>query len=149
MVAPDRSSIARCMTLAHGNSGVDADDIDFVSAHGTGTKANDVTEAGAIREVFTGSPPPTISIKSMIGHTMGAASALSAIACAVAIDRQFIPPTINHRETDLECGLDCVPNVARPAEIRIVQNNALAFGGNNAVVIFGAVSAEESEGATA
>jgi 3-oxoacyl-[acyl-carrier-protein] synthase II len=137
MVAPDRSSIARCMRLAHRRAGVAPSRIDFISAHGTGTKANDVTEAAAIREVFGDPAPPTISIKSMIGHTMGAASALAAIACAIAIDEGFIPPTINHRQTDPECGLDCVPNVARPAEVRIVQNNALAFGGNNAVVILG------------
>jgi 3-oxoacyl-[acyl-carrier-protein] synthase II len=136
-VAPNLDSLARCMGLAHTNAGVKPDDIDFISAHGTGTKANDVTEAGAIRKVFGGEPPPTISIKSMIGHTMGAASALAAIGCALAITHQFIPPTINHETTDPECGLDCVPNVARDARLRVVQNNALAFGGNNAVVILG------------
>lgn len=136
-VAPNLDSLARCMQLAHTNAGVKPDDVDFISAHGTGTKANDVTEAGAIRKVFGDSMPPTISTKSMIGHTMGAASALAAIACALAITYQFIPPTINHEETDPECGVDCVPNVARDARLRVVQNNALAFGGNNAVVILG------------
>ena len=136
-VAPDRDAVARCMTLAHGNARVKPRDIDFISAHGTGTKANDVTEAAAIRKVFGDQPPRTISIKSMIGHTMGAASALAAAACSIAIADQFIPPTINHENTDPECQLDCVPNVAREADLRIVQNNALAFGGNNAVVIFG------------
>jgi 3-oxoacyl-[acyl-carrier-protein] synthase II len=86
-------------------------------------------------EAFAGSPPPTVSIKSMIGHSMGAASALGAIACALALDRGFIPPTINHEQTDPECALDCVPNQARPAELRVVQNNAFAFGGNNAILI--------------
>lgn len=136
-VAPNMESVARCMRLAQQNAGVKPGDIDFISAHGTGTKANDVTEATAIREIFGTRPPPTISIKSMIGHTMGAASALSAIACALAITHQFIPPTVNHEETDPECDLDCVPNVARDARLRVVQNNALAFGGNNAVLIFG------------
>ncbi|MFJ4435749.1 beta-ketoacyl-[acyl-carrier-protein] synthase family protein [Streptomyces sp. NPDC088923] len=135
-VAPDQDSLARCMEVAHRNAGVTEDDIDFISAHGTGTRANDVTEAGAIRQVFA-TPPPTISIKSMIGHSMGAASALAAAACALAITEGFIPPTINHRETDPECGLDCVPNEARPAELDVVQNNALAFAGNNAVLILG------------
>ena len=134
-VAPNRESLARCMQLAHRNAGVTADEIDFISAHGTGTKANDVTEAAAISQVFGDHPPPTVSIKSMIGHTMGAASALAAVACALAITRQFIPPTINHEETDPEINLDCVPNVARDARLRVVQNNALAFGGNNAVLI--------------
>ncbi|MFJ3972024.1 beta-ketoacyl-[acyl-carrier-protein] synthase family protein [Streptomyces parvus] len=135
-VAPDRDSLAACIELAHRNAGVKPEDIDFISAHGTGTKANDVTEAGAIRQVFA-DPPPTVSIKSMLGHTMGAASALASAACALAVTEGFIPPTINHRRTDPECGLDPVPNEARPADVRIVQNNALAFAGNNAVVILG------------
>ncbi|MEE6311591.1 beta-ketoacyl-[acyl-carrier-protein] synthase family protein [Plantactinospora veratri] len=136
-VAPDQNSIARCIELAHRNAGVKPEDIDFISAHGTGTKANDVTEAGAIRQVFGQGAPRTVSIKGMIGHTMGAASALASAACALAITHRFIPPTINHVETDPECGLDCVPNVAQDAELRVVQNNALAFGGNNAVLILG------------
>lgn len=136
-VAPDRDSIARCIRLAHENAGVKPSDIDFISAHGTGTKANDVTEAGAIKQVFGDQTPKTISIKAMIGHSMGAASALALAACALAIDNGFIPPTINHVETDPECGLDCVPNQAVPADLNVVQNNALAFGGNNAVVILG------------
>jgi 3-oxoacyl-[acyl-carrier-protein] synthase II len=136
-VAPDRDSIARCISLAHADAGVTPADIDFISAHGTGTKANDVTEAGAIHQVFDGEAPPTISIKAMLGHTMGAASALATAACAIALTEGFIPPTINHVETDPACGVDCVPNEARPATLNVVQNNALAFGGNNAVVILG------------
>lgn len=136
-VAPSRDSIARCMQLAHRNAGVKPEEIDFISAHGTGTKANDVTEAAAIHQVFGNEPPRTISIKAMIGHTMGAASALASAACALAIAEGFIPPTINHVEMDPECGLDCVPNEAREANLRVVQNNALAFGGNNAVLILG------------
>lgn len=134
-VAPHQGGIARSMRLAHRDAGVTPDEVDFISAHGTGTKANDVTEAAAIREVFDGGPPPTISIKSMIGHTMGAAGALASAACVLAIRGEFIPPTINHVTTDPECPLDCVPNEARAATPRIVQNNALAFGGNNAVVM--------------
>jgi 3-oxoacyl-[acyl-carrier-protein] synthase II len=134
-VAPDQASVARCMELAHRNAGVKPHEIDFISAHGTGTRANDVTEASAIRGVFGDRPPPTVSIKSMIGHTMGAASALAAVACALALTHQFIPPTINHEETDPECDLDCVPNTARRTPLGVVQNNALAFGGNNAVLI--------------
>jgi 3-oxoacyl-[acyl-carrier-protein] synthase II len=136
-VAPKQDSIARCMELAHRNAGVKPADVDFISAHGTGTKANDVTEAGAIRQVFGPRPPRTISIKGMIGHSMGAASALGSVACALAIVGGFIPPTVNHVESDPECGVDCVPNQAQPADLRVVQNNALAFGGNNAVLILG------------
>jgi 3-oxoacyl-[acyl-carrier-protein] synthase II len=136
-VAPDRDSVGRCMRLALEDAGVEPGEVDLISAHGTGTKANDVTECGAIEDVFGPTPPRTVSVKSMLGHTMGAASALSAIACSLAIDEGFIPPTINHVETDPGCDIDCVPNVSVPADLRIVQNNALAFGGNNSVVLFG------------
>jgi 3-oxoacyl-[acyl-carrier-protein] synthase II len=136
-VAPDQGSLARCMELAHRNAGVKPEDIDFISAHGTGTRANDQTEVGAILQAFHDVPPPTVSIKGMLGHAMGAASALGAAACALAITEGFIPPTINHRETDPACQVDCVPNHQRPADVRVVQNNALAFGGNNAVLILG------------
>ncbi|HEY4022434.1 MAG TPA: beta-ketoacyl-[acyl-carrier-protein] synthase family protein [Pseudonocardiaceae bacterium] len=136
-VAPNQDSVARCMSLALANAGVKPQEVDFISAHGTGTRANDVTEASAIRQVFGSRPPRTISIKSMIGHSMGAASALGAIACALALTEGFIPPTINHVSTDPECDLDCVPNDAIEANLNVVQNNGLAFGGNNAVTIFG------------
>lgn len=136
-VAPDRGSVARCMRLALDNAGVAPDDVDLISAHGTGTKANDVTECGAIHDVFGPAPPRTVSVKSMLGHTMGAASALSAVASSLAIAEGFIPPTINHVRTDPECDVDCVPNASVPATLDVVQNNALAFGGNNSVVLFG------------
>jgi 3-oxoacyl-[acyl-carrier-protein] synthase II len=134
-VAPDRKSIADCIRLAHRNAGIQPGDVDYISAHGTGTQANDQTETAAIREVFGPAPPPTSSIKSMLGHTMGAASALSSVACAIAMKDGFIPPTINHDEDDPNCLIDCVPNRARPADLRIVQNNAFAFFGNNAILI--------------
>jgi 3-oxoacyl-[acyl-carrier-protein] synthase II len=134
-VAPDRDSIAECMRRAHERAGIEPSAVDLISAHGTGTKANDYTEAAAIHEVFEPAPPPTVSMKSMMGHTMGAASALAAIGCAIAIDREFIPPTVNHRSTDPQVRLDCVPTFARPARLNVVQNNAFAFGGNNAILI--------------
>lgn len=136
-VAPDRGSVARCMALALRDAGVKVEEVDLISAHGTGTKANDVTETRAIRDVYGEDVPRVISLKSMLGHTMGAASALGAIACSLAITHRFIPPTINHRQTDPECAIDCVPNTAIDADLRVVQNNGLAFGGNNAVVILG------------
>ncbi len=137
-VAPARDSVAACMRLALDDAGVTPDQVDLISAHGTGTKANDATECGAIHDVFGAAPPRTVSVKSMLGHTMGAASALSAIACSLAIADGFIPPTINHTETDPACAIDCVPNTSVAADLRVVQNNALAFGGDNAVVLFGA-----------
>jgi 3-oxoacyl-[acyl-carrier-protein] synthase II len=116
-VAPNQDSVAQCMRLALENAGIKSEDVDLISAHGTGTKANDVTEAQAIRDVFGDRPPRTVSVKSMIGHTMGAASALSAIACSLAITHHFIPPTISHVETDPECDIDCVPNEAIEADL--------------------------------
>jgi 3-oxoacyl-[acyl-carrier-protein] synthase II len=136
-VAPDRDGVARCIARAHANAGVEPDDVDLISAHGTGTPTNDVTEVAAIRQVFGDDLPPTVSVKSMLGHTMGAAGALAAVACVLALGEGFIPPTINHTETDPEIDVDCVPNQARPASLRVAQNNALAFGGNNAVVVLG------------
>jgi 3-oxoacyl-[acyl-carrier-protein] synthase II len=138
--SPDPMSIAECMRKAHANAGISPRDVDYICAHGTGTSVNDAVEAKAIREVFGDSPPPTSSIKSMIGHTMGAASALGVVACALAVKEGFLPPTINFQQPDPECTFDCVPNAARAANPRIVQNNGFAFGGNNAIIILGAAA---------
>ncbi|MGV9883993.1 beta-ketoacyl-[acyl-carrier-protein] synthase family protein [Streptomyces sp. NPDC003006] len=135
--APDRDGIARGIRLALDDAGVEQEEIDFISAHGTGTKANDRTESAAIVDVYGDKAPRTVAVKSMLGHSMGAASALGAIACGLAIEHGFIPPTINHRETDPECPLDVVPNQAVDADVRIVQNNSSAFAGNNAILILG------------
>jgi 3-oxoacyl-[acyl-carrier-protein] synthase II len=135
--APDRDSVAACIRLALDNAGVKPHEVDLISAHGTATKANDVAEVHAIRQVYGDRPPRTVSMKSMLGHSLGAASALAAVGCVLAITGGFIPPTINHVETDPECPVDCVPNTAVPADLKIVQNNGLAFGGNNAVLILG------------
>ncbi|HZR48328.1 MAG TPA: beta-ketoacyl-[acyl-carrier-protein] synthase family protein [Streptosporangiaceae bacterium] len=135
--APTRDSVADCMRRALADAGVKTDEVDLIVAHGTGTPANDSTEAGAIRDVYGDSPPPVTGLKSMLGHAMGAASALGAAAAALAIAHRFVPPTINHRETDPACAIDCVPNQTRQAGPDIVQNNGFAFGGNNAIVIMG------------
>jgi 3-oxoacyl-[acyl-carrier-protein] synthase II len=138
-VAPLSSAIAECMRLAHRNSGISARDVDYICAHGTGTTTNDATETAALREVFGARIPPTSSVKSMLGHTMGAASGFGAMASVLAITEGFLPPTINYRQPDPDlAGIDPVPNVARPASPRVVQNNGFAFGGNNAITIFGA-----------
>lgn len=141
-VAPDQDSVARCIHRAHTAAAVTPEQVDFISAHGTGTKANDVTEVAAIRQVFGAATPPTVSMKSMLGHTMGAASALAATACALALEHGFIPPTINFRTPDPAIEIDCVPNVARAADVRVAQNNALAFGGNDAVLLMARYEAE-------
>jgi 3-oxoacyl-[acyl-carrier-protein] synthase II len=137
MVAPDARSIAACIRRAHANAGIEPAHVDYVCAHGTGTKTNDVVETNALREVFGDRLPVVSSIKSMLGHTMGAASAMGAIACALALARGFLPPTINFGEPDPDCPVDCVPNVAREADVNVVQNNGFAFGGNNAITILG------------
>ncbi|WP_018218324.1 beta-ketoacyl-[acyl-carrier-protein] synthase family protein [Salinispora vitiensis] len=137
MVAPDSASIAECMRLAHRNAGITAADVDYICAHGTGTPANDSAEARAVVEVFE-QPPPISSIKSMLGHTMGAASGFGAIASVLGMTQGFIPPTMNFTAADPDLPpIDPVANRARTAMLRIVQNNGFAFGGNNAIVIFG------------
>lgn len=136
MVAPNRDSIAACMREAHKNSGVDRSEVDFICMHGTGTKANDITESEAVNLVFEDHTPAVSSIKSSIGHGMGAASAFGAAACCLALDRNFLPPTVNLEKQDPACAVDVVANVARPQKPRVVQNNAFAFGGHNAIVMF-------------
>lgn len=137
MVALDQHGLAACIRRAHRNAGVEPGQIDYISAHGTATPLNDKTEVAAIRAVFGERLPPISSIKSMLGHTMGAASALAAAACALALFGGFVPPTINFEEPDPECQIDCVPNQAREQQLRVVQNNGFGFGGNNAVLILG------------
>ncbi|GGP00192.1 beta-ketoacyl-[acyl-carrier-protein] synthase family protein [Wenjunlia tyrosinilytica] len=139
-VAPDVDSIARCFALAHRRAGVSPQEIDYVCAHGTGTKTNDLVEARAMHAVFGEKPPPVNSIKSMLGHTMGAASGFGAVACALSVSLGFLPPTINHQVTDPEfADLDLVVNRSRNSAVRVAQNNGFAFGGNNAVTLFGSV----------
>lgn len=137
MTIPDVDGMIRAMDKAIENSQLTARDIDYVCAHGTGTILNDKTESMAIRKVFyeKGNPVPVSSIKSMLGHSMGAASALEVIACALAIKNEEIPPTINYETADPECDIDCVPNRSRPKKLKIVLNNSFAFGGNNACLV--------------
>jgi 3-oxoacyl-[acyl-carrier-protein] synthase II len=125
------------MLKALRNAGITKDDIDYISAHGTGTPANDRTECAAIKKVFGPlyKKIPMSSIKSMLGHTMGAASTLEAITCALVLKYDMIPPTINYETPDLECDIDCVPNQARKQKVTIALNNSYAFGGNNASLV--------------
>jgi 3-oxoacyl-[acyl-carrier-protein] synthase II len=137
-VAPDGESIARCMRLAHKRSGISQEQVDYICAHGTGTRTNDLVEATAVREVFGRRPPPVSAIKSMIGHAMGAASGFGAAACALSIAEGFLPPTVNYHNFDPDlAGIDPVPNSSRPADVAVAQNNGFAFGGNNAIVLLG------------
>jgi 3-oxoacyl-[acyl-carrier-protein] synthase II len=131
---PQGDGAIRAMSRALKESGVKVADIDYISAHGTGTPTNDRVESIAVKKLFgdRASKVPMSSIKSMLGHTMGAASAIEAAACSMALSTGVIPPTINYEEPDPECEIDCVPNKARQSNPRVVLNNAYAFGGNNA-----------------
>lgn len=135
---PEGDGAARAMGRALADAGLAAGDVSYISAHGTGTPTNDRLETIAVRRVFGGreSAPPMSSVKSMIGHTMGAASAIEAVVCALAVAADRVPPTANLEELDPECDLDCVPNEARELVVEVAMNNAYAFGGNNASVIF-------------
>lgn len=129
---PEGDGAVRAMRTAMKESRVGAADVGYISAHGTGTPTNDRIESLAIRTVFGERRVPVSSIKSMVGHTMGAASAIEAAACALALSTGMAPPTINFEEADPECEIDCIPNQARKVDARIALNNAYAFGGNNA-----------------
>ena len=137
MTTASVEGIADCMKKAIREAGIAVGDVDYISAHGTGTLANDRAECGAIREVFgpRSGQIPVSSIKSMLGHTMGAASALEAIACTLAVKNNMVPPTINFVTPDPECEIDCVPNVTRQHTVNIALNNSYAFGGNNASLV--------------
>lgn len=134
MTAPKEEGIVEAMKRALKDAKISPEDVDYISAHGTGTIQNDKTECGAIKSVFDGKYKeiPISSIKSMLGHTMGAASAIEAITCCLAIKEGKIPPTINYETPDPDCDIDCVPNKARKQKLNIALNNSSAFGGNNA-----------------
>jgi 3-oxoacyl-[acyl-carrier-protein] synthase II len=138
MTAPDPAGAAKAMRKALQSAGIGPEKIDYISAHGTGTKENDKAECQAVHKVFgkRASRIPMSSIKSMLGHTMGAAAALETIACCLAIKDQCVPPTINLEEKDPGCDIDCIPNENRECDLRTVLNNSQAFGGNNADLLF-------------
>ncbi|MFA7652534.1 MAG: beta-ketoacyl-[acyl-carrier-protein] synthase family protein [Candidatus Omnitrophota bacterium] len=137
MTAPFSEGIEEAIEKALKQSKIPPERIDYFSAHGTGTPANDREECGAIKKVFGdySKKLPVSSIKSMLGHTMGAASAIEAVACALSVKNDIIPPTINFQTPDPECNIDCVPNVARAARVDVALNSASAFGGNNACLV--------------
>ncbi len=132
---PEADGAARAMQRALADVGAAPSEVSYISAHGTGTPTNDRLEILAVKRVFGAGAAriPMSSIKSMIGHTMGAASAIEAAVCALAVAEDRIPPTMNL--DDPEDDLDFVPNVARELPVLLAMNNAYAFGGNNASVI--------------
>jgi 3-oxoacyl-[acyl-carrier-protein] synthase II len=136
-----------CMRNAIREAGISVEDIDYISAHGTGTITNDRNECAAIRELLGNRhrDVPVSSIKSMIGHAMGAASALEAVVCALAVKEDVIPPTINYETPDPECDIDCVPWKARRHRVDIALNNSYAFGGNNASLVLNKFPRKEAQ----
>ena len=134
---PEGDGAARAMLRALADVGASPNEVSYISAHGTGTPTNDRLEIAAVRRVFGEGArrTPMSSIKSMIGHTMGAASAIEAAVCSLAVAEDRIPPTMNLEEPEEE-DLDFVPNMAREHRVVLAMNNAYAFGGNNASVIF-------------
>ncbi len=115
-------------------AGLEPRDVDYINAHGTSTKLNDKAEALAIREIFGDYKVPVSSTKSMIGHLIGAAGSIEAIACALAMENQMIPPTINYETPDPEIDLNIITEPT-PANLNVVMNNSFGFGGHNAVMV--------------
>ncbi|ESW65599.1 beta-ACP synthase [Mesorhizobium sp. LSJC268A00] len=138
IVAPTVEGPEAAMRACLADARLDAEDVDYLNAHGTGTKANDQIETAAIKRVF-GQHAFSMSIsstKSMHAHCLGASGALELIACVMAIRESVVPPTANYRELDPDCDLDVTPNVARERKVRVALSNSFAFGGTNAVLAF-------------
>lgn len=133
----DGSGGARAIRAALRNAGADAEDVQYINAHGTGTDLNDVSETRAIKSALgeMAYNIPVSSTKSMTGHMMGATGALETVFCVFAVREDRLPPTINFHEPDPECDLDYIPNEAREQEVNLAVNNAFGFGGHNAVLV--------------
>ncbi|WP_379064731.1 beta-ketoacyl-[acyl-carrier-protein] synthase family protein [Mesorhizobium sp. UC22_110] len=141
IVAPTVEGPEAAMRFCLADAGFNPEDVDYLNAHGTGTKANDQIETAAIKRAF-GDHAYKLSVsstKSMHGHALGASGALEMIACVMAIRDGIVPPTANYREADPDCDLDITPNVAKERPVRAALSNAFAFGGTNAVLAFKAV----------
>ncbi len=138
MPHPDGEDAANAMASALKDAKFTTKDINYINAHGTSTQANDKAETKAIKRVFGdyAYKIPVSSTKSMIGHSIGAAGAIEALICALVIENNLIPPTINYKHKDLDCDLDFVPNQARSTKVNTVLSNSFGFGSCNASIIF-------------
>ncbi len=136
--SPDGHGGARAMKLAMEEAGITPKELSYVNTHGTGTPINDRLETLAMKAAFGEEAYriPSSSTKSMIGHLLGAAGAVEAIASIKAIEESYIPATIGYQVPDEECDLDYVPNQGRSAEVKVAMSNSLGFGGHNATIIF-------------
>ena len=126
------------MRQAFADAGVQPADVDYISAHGTGTKENDSIETKAIKLVFGENAPnvPVSSIKSMMGHLIAAAGSVELITCIMSMQTNTLVPTINLDKSDPELDLDYIPNESRESQIDVCMSNSFGFGGQNAVLIF-------------
>lgn len=131
---PSADGASRAMQQALLDARLAPADIGYINAHGTGTRANDVTETNAIKSVFGENAPPVSSTKSLHGHAMGASGAIEIAASLLALRDGFLPPTLNLERADPECDLDYVPNQTRAARVNAFLSNSFGFGGMNAVV---------------
>lgn len=140
----DGAGAIAAMQRALAEAGLSPEDIDYVNAHGTGTLLNDAIETTAIKQVFGGAAEriPVSSTKPVTGHLLGAAGAVEAIICLLAMREGAIPPTINYAEPDPACDLDYVPNQARAARLRATMSNSFGFGGHNACLVFRTVTGD-------
>jgi len=140
IAAPDESGdgAARAMALALRDAELTPNQVDYINAHGTSTPLNDGIESQAIRAVFGehADQLAVSSIKSMLGHLMGAAGAVEAVACVRSLETGWVPPTINYENPDPACDLDYVPNEARELGVRVALSNSFGFGGHNACLVF-------------
>lgn len=139
MVNPDIDGPRSAMQFALDDAGLDPSEIDYLNAHGTATALNDVNETNAIKDVF-GEHAYKMAIsstKSMHGHLLGAGGGVEAGVCVKAINEGWVPPTIGYGEPDPKCDLDYVPNEGRAMKVRYTMSNSFAFGGLNAVLVFG------------
>lgn len=139
LTAPDPKArgMRYAMQRALADAQISIDGVDYINAHGTSTRLNDALESYAIKKVFGSSAYniPISATKSMTGHALAAAGAIELIATLIAMEGDFIPPTINYRHADSDCDLDYVPNEARTAKIRTALSNSFGFGGQNASII--------------
>lgn len=137
--APGGEGGARAMKMALDKASISPKEVDYINAHGTSTPMNDKFETMAIKAVFGSEAynTPISSTKSMTGHLLGAAGAIEAAVCVLAIDRNAIPATINLDNADPDCDLDYIPNDSRHSEIRVAISNSLGFGGHNTCLVFG------------
>jgi nodulation protein E len=137
LVNPDPEGMGAAMRGALADAGWDAAEIDYINAHGTGTRANDRAESAAIRAVFAGSPRLSVSsTKAATGHALGASGALEAIATVCALEHEMIPPTLNFLSPDPDCDFDVTPNESRRKPIGLAMSNSFAFGGLNVSLAF-------------